>query len=131
TPDFLPETETVGREGWEGLALNLSNLDRRQFWVRRRGIYEPVRKRTLELADPQLTPQLERAVRWLMATSSETYGYKINQSISGQEVQGIEQGAALATPQSAANFATLAPDEPIHDQATNTAGGEDEDQLWN
>lgn len=130
TPDFPAGDATLEHKGWEGLALSLANLDRRQFWVRRRGVYAPVRKRSLDLADPIITPELTCAVQQLMATAGETFGYKNSPSLATQADLGEEgeTGVALQPP---ADFATLTVNDLAQGQVTSTDGGEDENELWN
>lgn len=74
TPEFPLPTNGLERGSWEKLALELANLRPREFWVRRRGPFAPVKQRTLNIADPALTPELEAAVQRLMETSGRLYG---------------------------------------------------------
>lgn len=61
---------------WERLAQQLVNLPDRVFWFRRRGPHNPSRQRTLELPDPVITPQLERATMRLIAYSGQAFGHQ-------------------------------------------------------
>lgn len=60
--------------GWEGLAHLLANQAPREFWVRRRGAYLPLKQRTLDMPDPVSTPELEARLRLLLDTSGARYG---------------------------------------------------------
>jgi hypothetical protein len=70
-PDFLA---VDGLSGWEGLALELANLPPRHFWIRRRGVYLPDKKRTLDMPDPVLTPEIEVNLAKLVEISGRRYG---------------------------------------------------------
>jgi hypothetical protein len=70
-PDFLA---VDGLSGWESLALELANLPPRHFWIRRRGVYLPDKKRTLDMPDPVLTPEMEASLVRLQEISGRRYG---------------------------------------------------------
>ena len=70
-PDFLA---IEGLSGWEDLALELANLPPRHFWIRRRGVYVPDKKRTLDMPDPLLTPGIEANLARLREISGRRYG---------------------------------------------------------
>lgn len=73
TPDF-PIAGSREKGSWEKLALELANLQPREFWIRRRGPFSPVKQRTLDIADPPMTPELAAAVQRLMTISGRLYG---------------------------------------------------------
>ncbi len=62
--------------GWDGLAQNLTALPPRQFWLRRRGKYAPIRLRTLDMPDPKVTPETEKKLRKLVEISGEQFGVR-------------------------------------------------------
>ena len=72
-PDF-PLARSLEKGSWEKLALELANLQPREFWVRRRGPFAPVKQRTLDIADPPMTPDLTAAVQRLLEISGRLYG---------------------------------------------------------
>jgi hypothetical protein len=74
TPDFPLSAADFEKDSWEKLALALANLPPREFWIRRRGPFTPAKKRTLDLPDMRVTPQVEAAVRELMEISGRLYG---------------------------------------------------------
>lgn len=74
TPDFLVSNSSHEKGSWEKLALELANLRPREFWVRRRGPFAPVKQRTLDITDPHPTPEMEVAVQRLMEISGQLYG---------------------------------------------------------
>jgi len=49
--------------GWDGLALELSNLKPRQFWYRRRGPYMPIKQYTYSMPDPKYTKDLREKIK--------------------------------------------------------------------
>lgn len=74
-PDFIQRpafSSLFGRlrledAGWNGLALELSNLGTRQFWSRKRGSYEPVKQQTFWMPNPVYAPEKKEkinALRW-------------------------------------------------------------------
>lgn len=74
-PDFIQRpafSGLLGRlrledTGWNGLALELSNLEQRQFWSRKRGSYDPVKQRSFLMSDPIYSPEKKEkinALRW-------------------------------------------------------------------
>jgi hypothetical protein len=74
-PVPLPRVETQMKPfGWENLALELANLPPRVFWIRRRGPYVPLRQRTLDVADPQLTDELQGWLSALRTAAGQHYG---------------------------------------------------------
>ena len=92
SPDFLSTRETNVRfnrsgllpfpriwsrqdkPGWDGLALLLSKLRPREFWVRRRGPYLPIKQRTFEMPDPVLDIELESRMQALLDLSGKRFG---------------------------------------------------------
>jgi hypothetical protein len=60
--------------GWDGLAIELANLKLRQFWVRKRGPYQPVKQFSFNMPDPKITPQLQANVRILRDASGQRFG---------------------------------------------------------
>ena len=74
--------------GWEGLAEKLANMPAREFWMRRRGPNTPVKLRTLDVPDPQLTPQVQADIRRMRDTSGQLYGRPkedVRRSMAAQE----------------------------------------------
>jgi hypothetical protein len=99
-PDFLVK-ERDDKGGWDKLALELSNLPPREFWVRRRGPYLPAKKRTLDMPDLKRTPAVESAVAQLTQLSGHLYGSAVNPIVSDHEssvkVQALAAPAAVKT----------------------------------
>ena len=60
--------------GWDGLTLELSNLMLREFWVRKRGPFRPVKQFSFFMPDPQITPELNSKVQELRNESGKRYG---------------------------------------------------------
>ena len=54
---------TLQQIGWEGLALELANLEPRQFWCRRRGPYKPIKQYTYTMPDPNYTQELKMKIK--------------------------------------------------------------------
>lgn len=82
--------------GWEELAHLLANQAPREFWVRRRGPYLPIRQRTLDMPDPVPTPELEARLRLLLDTSSARYG-RLREEMQREldrDPPGLELGAS-------------------------------------
>jgi hypothetical protein len=71
---YLEFKEHFDPLGWEGLAHQLSDLAPREFWVRRRGPYLPIKQRTRDLPDPVVTPELEEQLQRLLDISGARYG---------------------------------------------------------
>lgn len=72
-----PSLEVAAGEeplGWQGLALLLTGLQPREFWVRRRGPYLPTKLRTRDMPDPVVTPELETQLARLLAVSGQRFG---------------------------------------------------------
>jgi hypothetical protein len=65
------ETETLLHE--ERAAL-LTQLDHREFWVKRRGPYVPSKQRTLDMPDPVMSEGLLKARGQLLEISGQRYG---------------------------------------------------------
>ena len=59
--------------GWEGLALELSNLKPREFWYRRRGPYNPVKQHTYSMPDPIYTQELKYKLKALRDCSGARF----------------------------------------------------------
>lgn len=60
--------------GWDGLALALSKLETREFWSRRRGSFTPVKQRSFEMPDPDITSILQGKAQVLLDTSGQQFG---------------------------------------------------------
>lgn len=60
--------------GWDGLALELANLQLRQFWARKRGPYRPTKQFSFNMPDPKMTNQLQKNVLALRAESGRRFG---------------------------------------------------------
>lgn len=73
-PDFPIYAGDIEKGSWERLALELANLQPRDFWVRRRGPFVPSKKHTLDMLDLQATQQLDEAIRRLFEVSGKLYG---------------------------------------------------------
>ncbi len=87
TPEFPLYRGDTGRGGWEKLALDLANLPPREFWVRRRGPYLPTKKRTLDIPDLRVTPQLESAVERLLRVSGQLYAGSRHRNSTGYRTE--------------------------------------------
>jgi len=92
SPDFLASFETrlklkrfwgypIGVEqvrqeqgGWDQLALELTKLNHREFWCRRRGTHTPTKHRTLEMAVPSVSAEVRGGREQLIDRSGELYG---------------------------------------------------------
>jgi hypothetical protein len=59
---------------WDGLAQVLTKLRPREFWARQRGSYEPIKRRTLEMPDPILTPETKSMRLALLDVSGQRFG---------------------------------------------------------
>lgn len=89
-PDFMQHIKTNGRMlntrlfpsprlediGWDGLALELANLESRQFWSRRRGPYDPIKQYSFNMADPIYTPELKQKMQELRDFSGQRFARK-------------------------------------------------------
>ena len=71
---FLVPEEHRKPLGWEGLAQSLTRLPNRQFWSRRRGVYQPIRQRTLTMPDPAITSETLAQLAALLDVSGEMHG---------------------------------------------------------
>jgi hypothetical protein len=60
--------------GWDGLTLELANLMLREFWVRKRGPYNPVKQFSFYMPDPKITQGLNSRVQELRDESGKRYG---------------------------------------------------------
>jgi hypothetical protein len=90
--------ETDQPIGWEGLALKISNLPRRHFWLKIRGPNPPILLKTPQLPDPVVTPVVLRQVERLYEVSGERFGK-------------LKQQPEVVVP----HPAPPAPDEPLED----------------
>lgn len=83
TPDFkyrikvplsarLPKVEQIG---WEGLALELSNLRHREFWTRKRGRADPLKQTSFYMPTPPVTPEIHKKITALRNFSGKTYAH--------------------------------------------------------
>lgn len=61
--------------GWNGLALELSQLKQREFWVRRRGPYSPVKQKTFNMPDPVMDFELEARMQAMLEFSGRRFGH--------------------------------------------------------
>ncbi len=61
--------------GWSGLALLLSKLKPREFWVRHRGKTYPSKHRTFTMPDPTQSFQLASYMKTMLACSGMRYGH--------------------------------------------------------
>jgi hypothetical protein len=71
---FLAVDERQKSLRWEGLAQVLTKLPPRQFWSRRRGTYTPIKRRTLEMPDPIITPRIRSMRLKLLDISGQKFG---------------------------------------------------------
>jgi len=60
--------------GWEGLAMGLTKLSRREFWIKQRGRRNPVKLRTQDMPDIPLTKEIEVMKRDLLDYSGSRFG---------------------------------------------------------
>ncbi|MBN1536197.1 MAG: hypothetical protein JW908_05650 [Anaerolineales bacterium] len=60
--------------GWEGLAMGLTKLSRREFWVKQRGRRNPVKLRTQDMPDIILTHEVEKMKCELLDYSGSRFG---------------------------------------------------------
>ncbi|MDK2981131.1 MAG: hypothetical protein PWQ55_1478 [Chloroflexota bacterium] len=74
--------------GWEGLALELANLQPRQFWYRRRGPYIPIKQHTYSMPDPVYTRALKDQIKALRDCSGSLYGRRKAASETDSRFQG-------------------------------------------
>ncbi len=58
----------------EELATLLTELDKREFWAKRRGPYMPSKQRTFDMPTPAISTPLSQAREQLMRISGERYG---------------------------------------------------------
>ena len=71
---FLAVEERQKALRWEGLAQVLTKLPSRQFWCRQRGTYTPVKRRTLDMPDPIITPKIRSMKLELLDVSGRQFG---------------------------------------------------------
>ena len=62
--------------GWEGLALELSNLKPREFWYRRRGPYDPIKQHTYSMPDPIYSKELRYKIKALRDCSGARFSLR-------------------------------------------------------
>jgi hypothetical protein len=60
--------------GWDGLAQELAQLPQREFWLRQRGAGAPTKQRTLNMPDPEVTPEVQMNLQRLLDVSGQRYG---------------------------------------------------------
>ena len=84
----IPETREEPL-GWENLALQLSNLPPRVFWLRRRGSHVPVRQRTLDLPDPILTTERQAQLAVLVDAAGQRFGRLKTQARQAASATGL------------------------------------------
>jgi hypothetical protein len=70
-PYFQERTEPLDREA---LASLLTQLRPREFWMKQRGPYSPVKQRALDVPDPKLSRELFQARKDLVNASASHYG---------------------------------------------------------
>jgi hypothetical protein len=63
----------VEKAGWDGLARALANLKPRQFWMRRRGSYKPIKQVTFDMPNIDMTPSGLEKIRNLRDYSGECF----------------------------------------------------------
>jgi len=74
----------VEKAGWDGLASMLANLKLRQFWMRRRGSYKPIKQATFDMPDLAVTSTLLKNIQNLRDHSGKRFARSkaaINQSV--------------------------------------------------
>jgi hypothetical protein len=71
----LPHLQNVG---WEGLALELTSLPARQFWMRKRGPHEPVKQLSFWMPAPHITSGLAKQIQDLRDFSGSRYARRKN-----------------------------------------------------
>jgi hypothetical protein len=69
-PTINPRIE---KAGWDGLARVLANLKPRQFWMRRRGSYRPIKQVSFDMPDIEITPKLSERIQNLRDSSGERF----------------------------------------------------------
>jgi hypothetical protein len=63
----------VEKAGWDGLARALANLKPRQFWMRCRGLYKPIKQVTFEIPNVDMTPTVMEKIQSLRDYSGERF----------------------------------------------------------
>ena len=111
--------------GWEGLALQIANLPQREFWVRRRGPYEPLQQRTLELPDPPATPALAEDLAALLDAAGQRYG-RLKSDARGL-LEGGRKGPEAGTIRSEPLVPSPVGQTPI---PSDSVGERDDDDLF-
>ena len=77
----------IQQVGWEGLALELANLQPRQFWYRRRWPYAPIKQHTYSMPDPIYTRDLKDQIKALSDCSGSLYGRRKIESSADMRFQ--------------------------------------------
>ena len=108
SPDFLSSSSTALRFrrsgvlpfptlsqrddplGWNGLALQLSQLKQREFWTRRRGPNKPSKQKSFNMPDPVLNLELGARVQALFDLSGQKYGQLKSQISVGSTSPNME-----------------------------------------
>ncbi len=88
---FIPYASLIQRfigqkdsSGWVGLTESLSGLRFREFWFKQRGFQRPTKQKTLDMALPRMTNEIQRSIRSLIATSGNLYSR--SKSLVRQEI---------------------------------------------
>ena len=71
----------------------LTQLQQREFWMKRRGVKWPTRHRALHVADPVVTPEVREAIDRLIAVSGSRYGTR-NHDTAQVEVASLPLAVA-------------------------------------
>lgn len=100
--------------GWEGLAMALTKLSRREFWVKQRGRRNPLKLRTQDMPDITLTPEIEKMKKELLDYSGARFG-RLKDDVRRKYVS-----------------TNVADDEPIRKQKAGKENNlqDDSDSLW-
>ena len=104
-PDFiqLPDIATTLRSfrikdaGWDGLALELANLEPRQFWTRKRGAYDPIKQVSFNMPDPLMTHDLQEKIDALREASGQRFARKKQHHQSQSQPKGNDEDIPLWT----------------------------------
>ena len=69
-PMVIPKFQA---SNWDMLTRELSNLEMREFWFKKRGLNRPVKQYTFDMPDPILTTDTSRKIQMLKDCSGEKY----------------------------------------------------------
>jgi len=79
SPHLMPVRVSQRRQaesGWDVLARELTGLENRHFWARKRGVYDPVKQSSFWVPDPQYSSEKSRRIQALRQASGLRYARK-------------------------------------------------------